>query len=57
MIEINTFVLISVHIKNNQHPYEYINNTVDQLIKKFHGKYNIDLNNDNCSIKISIPLM
>lgn len=57
MLEINSFLLITLDIKEQKNNYDCLNKQINQLIKKYDAKYKIHTNKNNYNVKISIPLI
>lgn len=56
MLEINSFLVISISIKENEDLNIKLNTAVDHLSLKYNGKTNIYFEDTNYNIKISIPV-
>lgn len=57
MLEINSFLLISIDIKERKNQCDELNKLIDQLAKKYGAKYKTRSNNNNYNVKISIPII
>lgn len=57
MLEINSFLVISICIKEHKNQYTDLKESIDLLSKDFNAKYNIFSNENNLNVKISIPII
>lgn len=57
MMEINSFLVIGINIKECKNQYNDLDEMIDQLSKKYNAKHNIHLSDNNYNVKISIPII
>lgn len=57
MLEINSFLVISICIKGHKNQYNDLNKCVDQLSKIYNAKYNIFSDKNSYNVKVSVPII
>ena len=57
MLEINSFLVLNINIIEYKNKYNDLENAINQLSIKYNAKSNINIDNNNYNIKVSIPII